>query len=180
MKKTIALTATILSLLIAEAAPARPPVPEEHPAPEEFVERRVDRMTEVLDLTAEQQEQIQAILEQQRSQRAQQRAAVRAEIDAVLTPEQRTKRDAEIEKLIDRQVARIADRLDLTSEQQSAVKSVFTEKRDNPNLSPAQMRERLASVLTEDQLAELDAMRPHGGPRGRGRFGGDFGGALDE
>jgi Spy/CpxP family protein refolding chaperone len=168
MKNTIVLPATILTLLIATAAQARPSWTGLGMESDERLDRRIEQMTERLDLTEKQQAQIRAILDAQRAKRAEERAAVRKQIDAVLTEEQRATRDARIGRRTDRAVARIADRLDLTQEQESKLQTLMTERRNDADWRPAEMRARLSSILTEEQLMELDEMRPHRRPGGRG------------
>ena len=126
----------------------------------------VARMTERLDLTDDQQAQIRAIHDEQRQQQDSQRQAVRERIDAVLTPEQIAQRDQGIEQKMERRLDRMAERLDLSAEQQDAMATLMQEKRADPSLDRDQMRERMAEILDEDQLARLDNKRNnHGGGR---------------
>jgi Spy/CpxP family protein refolding chaperone len=130
-------------------------------------DQRMERMTEQLNLTEAQQEQIRDILDEQRQQREAQRAAVRERIDAVLTPEQLALRDQQIEQRQTRKLDRMAERLDLTAEQQDAMAALMQERSGDPTLDRDQMRSRMAEILDADQLAQLDAMRSrHGGGRG--------------
>ena len=133
-------------------------------------DRAIERMTDQLDLTEAQQEQIRGILDEQRQQRAMQRAAVRERIDAVLTPEQIALRDQQIEQRQTRRLDRMTERLDLTAEQQDAIAALMQEKRTDPSVTRDQMRERLETILSEDQIAELDDMRSRqgGGRQGPG------------
>jgi Spy/CpxP family protein refolding chaperone len=129
-------------------------------------DRGMERITEQLNLTETQQEQIRSIRDEQRQQREAQRAAVRERIDAVLTPEQLALRDQQMEQRQTRKLDRMAERLDLTAEQQDAVAALMQEKRADPTMGRDQMRERMQTILSEDQLAELDDMRSrHGGGR---------------
>lgn len=129
-------------------------------------DRRMERMSEQLNLTETQQEQIRAILDEQRQQRDAQRAAVRERIDAVLTPEQLAQRDQRMEERQTRRLDRMAERLDLTAEQQDAMAALMQEKQADRSITREQMRERMQSILSEDQLAKLDDMRSrHGGGR---------------
>lgn len=160
MKKTITISASILTLLIATATLAQPPWMDHGMAPERHLDRRIERMTEQLALTAEQQTDIRAILEAQHAQRSAQRDAVREQIDAVLTEEQRAQRDAQIDQRKARRAARMTKHLDLSPEQQTELQALMAEQRDNPSWSREEMREQLATVLTEEQLAQLEEMRP--------------------
>jgi Spy/CpxP family protein refolding chaperone len=129
-------------------------------------DQRMERMTEQLNLTEAQQEQIRGLLDEQRQQRDAQRAAVRERIDAVLTPDQLALRDQQMEQRQTRKLDRMAERLDLTAEQQEAVTALMQEKRADPTMSRDQVRERMQTILSEDQLAELDEVRSrHGGSR---------------
>jgi len=164
MKNTSALSAAILTLLVSTATPAQPPRAGHGMAPEQ----RVERMTEILDLTPEQQTEIHAIFETQRMRRKAERAAIREQVDAVLTEEQRAERDARIDQRIERRVARMADRLDLTPEQETELRAVMAEKRSDPTWDRSEMRERLSAMLTADQMEKLDDMRSHPGRRYQG------------
>lgn len=168
MKYSIALPATILTLVLATATQARPFLPGLGMGHEDRMDQRMERMTEQLDLTAEQQEQIRKIFEAERAKRAEERAAVRKQIDDLLTDEQRKVRGEQVTRKIDRAVDRLGDRLNLTKEQESKLRTMMVEARDNPNWSPTKMRASLSEVLTEDQLAKLDEMRPNRKSRGRG------------
>ena len=161
MNRNIALSAAILTVLVSTAAAAQPPWGRHGTAPGQ----RIERMTERLDLTPEQQADIRAILETQRVRQDAERAAVREQIDAVLTEQQRAERDARHDRRIERRAARIADRLDLTPEQETALRTALAEKRGNPSLNRSGMRERLSNELTDDQLAELEQMHSQRGRR---------------
>jgi protein CpxP len=126
----------------------------------------IERMTERLDLTDDQQARITVILEEQRQQQDAQRQSMRERIDAVLTPEQITLRDQGAEQKMERRLDRMAERLELSAEQQEAMAALMQEKRADPSLNRTQMRERMARILDEDQLEQLDDMRSrHGGGR---------------
>jgi Spy/CpxP family protein refolding chaperone len=129
---------------------------------------RIERMTEQLDLSEDQQRDVAAILEQQRAQRDLARQQARAEIDALLTDEQRTARDQAVAERLDRRVERMARRLDLTQEQQTAVRELFEDKRQDPTLGADELHERMQSVLSEEQQAMLAQGPGRGGPKDRG------------
>jgi len=131
---------------------------------------KVEYMTKQLDLTPEQQEQVRTILEKTRQEQMRLRQENRAQIDALLTEEQKAKRTERQLKAVNRQVERLTDQLDLTDEQADQLKALFTEQRQSRALTRDQMHERMGAILTADQLAEFDQGRGPGG-YGRGRGG---------
>ncbi|MGB5832492.1 MAG: pilus assembly protein [Thiohalocapsa sp.] len=127
---------------------------------------KIERMTDQLDLTEVQQEQISAIFDEQRRTQDAQRQQVREQIDAVLTDEQRAERDERMAERMNRRVERMAERLDLTEDQQAAVLESMTQRREDSSMTRDQVRERMAEVLTDEQqeqLAERRERRGHGG-----------------
>lgn len=143
----------MVALLGSSQVSAQPPHranPEQHLA----------RMAEQLDLTADQESAIRALFEEQAARRAAERAAMRTQIDAILSEEQRAKRDGLIDQRIERRLSRMSDGLDLTAEQQDALRAIFSERLVDPSLTRDEMRERIAAVLTEEQLSALESMRP--------------------
>ena len=56
-------------------------------------------------------------------------------------------------------VERLAERLELSAEQQEKVRTLFEEQQAQREAMRAQMRGKMAEVLTPDQLAKMDAMR---------------------
>lgn len=56
-------------------------------------------------------------------------------------------------------VERLAERLELNEEQQAKVRALFEEQKAQHEAMRAQMRGKIAEVLTPDQLANMDAMR---------------------
>lgn len=153
------------ALIGATAAEARPGMGG-HGGPDMDVGSKVEYMTKQLDLTPEQQEQVRAILEKTRQEQMRLRQENRAQIDALLTDEQKAKRTERQLKSVNRQIESLTDRLDLTSEQAEQLKALFTEQRQSHALTRAQMRERMSSILTADQLAEFE--QGHGPGSGRG------------
>lgn len=127
----------------------------------------IERMTERLDLSDDQQAQLRAIMDEQREQQDAQRQALRERIDTILTAEQITLRDQGAERKMQRRLDRMAERLELSAEQQEAMAALMQEKRADPSLNRTQMRERMAQILDEDQLDQLDDRR---GRHGGGRF----------
>lgn len=165
MKTTSPLSAAVLALLVSASVSAQPPWAGGGFGDRQDLDRRVQRMAERLDLSAEQREQIRSILDVQRERSRDASAAVRQQIDAVLTEEQRALRDQGIDRRIGRRVARIADHLDLTAEQESELRTAISGARSSSDWDREAMRERLSSVLTAEQLSALEEMR---GVRGRG------------
>ncbi len=150
-----ALLATALTVGLTMAAPqGRDP------------ELHLQAMTQHLNLTETQQAEISKLLEQHRQQRGVSRQALREQVDAVLTDEQRQSRDARIQERIERRVSHMTERLDLTSDQAQQMRDLLAEKRANPSLTRTEMRERVASVLSEDQRAQLEQTRQRRGDRG--------------
>jgi len=134
-----------------------------------FTEERVERMTENLDLTADQQVQIRTILDEQRTERDLLRQKTQLRIDAVLTDTQRAERDRLIEDRIDKRLDRIAQRLDLTNDQTDEIHTILQERLTNPQLTRSEIKERISAVLTNEQREKFWAMAERRGP---GRAGG--------
>ena len=173
MKTTMIPVAASLALLLAGPLAAQPPMGGPGQGRAMGNEQRLERMTEQLELTAAQQETIAALFEEQASQRGQMRADFRARIDAVLTDEQRAKRDALMAARVDQRVARMAERLDLSEEQQSQLKTMLTESQGKgKSRRDGSMREQLASILTAEQLAQLPQRGAGKGGYGQGNPGG--------
>lgn len=129
---------------------------------------RIERMTDQLDLTEDQQTQIHGIMDEARKQREQLRLEVRKQIEAVLTQEQKAKREAMLKERMDRRLERMTDQLDLSDEQVAKLRAVFEEQRNNPELGKPEVRQRISDILTEEQRAEL---REHRRPPHRSEHG---------
>ena len=135
--------------------------------PSAFADQRIERMTRILELTTEQQGEIQAILEEQRAQALQQREDTRARIGALLTPEQQARIQERQDTRMERHLDRLADRLDLSEEQVAQVRAVMQAKNDGSGMARDAVREQIKAVLTEDQLERFEARGPgskRGGP----------------
>ncbi len=176
MNKILLPIAATLSLALAAPLAAQPPMggmvgPAKGGAPS--ADERLARMTEQFDLTAEQQEAIGALLENQIRQREAMRTAFRARIDAVLTEEQRAKHDALMATRVERRVANLTEQLDLSYAQQSQLQTLFTESAGQGRMGrDGAMRDQLASILNPDQLAEFNQSAGGLGRRGdRARAG---------
>ncbi|KAA6184471.1 pilus assembly protein [Thiohalocapsa marina] len=155
-----ALLATALTTGLALAAP-----------PDRDPEQRLQAMTQQLNLTEAQQTELRALFEQHAQRRAAERQALREQVDALLTDAQRQQRDARMQQRVERRISRMTQRLDLTPDQAQQLHALFAEKQGNPTLTRSELRERMAAVLSEDQLARLERARPRKaahGPMGRG------------
>ncbi|MFZ0789267.1 MAG: pilus assembly protein [Chromatiaceae bacterium] len=129
-----------------------------------FTEQRLERMTERLGLSTDQQDRIRVILDEQRAVRDLQRQETHQRIDKVLTQAQRDARDRFIATRIERRLDRMAERLDLTTDQTQQIRAVMEERIGNPQMSRAEIRDRVSAVLTDEQRDQLEAM---GGRHGR-------------
>jgi len=123
---------------------------------------RIDRMTEQLSLTPEQQTQIRTIIDEERTAAQRLRAETRQRIDAVLTDAQRAERQAMMKQRFDRELDRLARRLQLTPEQATQLGTIFAERQTNPELTRDELRQRIAAVLTPEQVKRFEDMRLHG------------------
>lgn len=115
----------------------------------------IERMAEQLDLTDAQRNQMRRIMEENLKQREQLRLEMRKRLDAVLTPEQRAKRDTALRERLGRRLDRMTDRLELSDEQVDKIRQLFESQQKDPSLSKSQVRERLSEILTEEQRAGL-------------------------
>jgi len=90
MKK---LTTLLIAALLGTGAFAVAASPDDYrdQRHEERVEKRIDHMTEQLNLSAEQQKQIRALYEKHREERKAMRDAKKKDLEAILTKEQREK-----------------------------------------------------------------------------------------
>ncbi|MDZ7790890.1 MAG: hypothetical protein U5L08_10440 [Xanthomonadales bacterium] len=144
----------------------------------------VDQMTERLDLNDDQAETISALFEQHRDymqnsiqwrdgdgnrnpdayeQASAAREALHQEILAVLDDEQ-AERFEQISKHRGNKrggghMARVVEQLDLSVEQAEALQALKAERRVERMNRREHFRAELESILSEDQLAELDKMR---------------------
>ncbi|MBK1630399.1 hypothetical protein CKO31_06485 [Thiohalocapsa halophila] len=86
------LTALAIAIALAGGAATAAPL-EGHPRAEQRLDMRMERMAERLDLSAAQRTEIRAILDDHHQAADMHRARLREQIDAVLTAEQRMRRD---------------------------------------------------------------------------------------
>lgn len=162
-------TAT-LTLAIATLIAATPVIagPEKGWLGPEALDRKIERMTETLELTPEQQGELRDILEEQRTLAEQQRQETQARVRALMTPEQLDRIDEQREARMERHLDRLTRRLALTSEQVEQVRGIMQAKVADPTLGRAELRERISTVLTEEQRQAFDAKRQRPGRGGPG------------
>ncbi|MFK7986342.1 MAG: hypothetical protein AB8I08_09950 [Sandaracinaceae bacterium] len=169
------------------------------------------RMAQELELTEAQRTEIRGIMQEARANRGERgdraaRGAVRERIQAVLTPEQRTRaaelRQTHSRERVDRRVARMTEHLSLSDTQASQVSGILRNAamqrralREQAQNDPGSARDAMQSlrestrasvrsVLNAEQTAQLEEMhsrrgeRGHHGRRGHGgpRGGGGHGG----
>ncbi|WP_373510788.1 Spy/CpxP family protein refolding chaperone [Thiocapsa sp.] len=163
--QTAALALAVSGLFAAHATLAGPCA--QGRAPEAFASQRIERMTERLDLTAEQQGVIRAILDEQQAESERQRAETRARVNAVLTPEQLARIDEQRDARVERHLDRLAGRLVLSTEQVAQVRTIMQAKGDDPEMARDEVREQIKAVLTEEQRSTFESMgagAKRGGP----------------
>jgi Spy/CpxP family protein refolding chaperone len=172
------------------------------------ITRRVERMDKELDLTDEQEKKIKSIMDARvaeirdaRQRHTDDREAMRkeirsifekgrADIEKLLTPDQKKTFAEMIEKRrqrkkgrFERRMRRVMRQLDLTDEQKGKVRTIFSEakkkhralresdaddRRAKMRALRSSTREEIRQVLTEEQRAELDEIiEKHRGRRGR-------------
>jgi Spy/CpxP family protein refolding chaperone len=157
------------------------------------------RMLAQLDLSEDQRAQIREIVREARADRRARRRQARERIEAVLTPEQREQaralRARHRRARLERRLARMSERLDLSERQQQQVRGILRHAamqrralREQAPDDPASARDALRglrertrasvrSVLTAEQQAQLEELRErrrerrgrHGRGRGRAR-----------
>ncbi|MCG3126287.1 MAG: hypothetical protein CHACPFDD_01119 [Phycisphaerae bacterium] len=133
---------------------------------------------DLLELTDEQQTQAQAIFDGMRTDVVALQDAARAEIEALLTDEQRATLDSFDVGYHDAFRAfahgfasgRLAEALALTAEQQTAIDAILAELRTAVDARREQARQEFRSILTAAQLAQLDAFEASHDFRGPGGF----------
>jgi periplasmic protein CpxP/Spy len=172
---TLPLAALGLALCLGTTAGSALAEPlDGHPRGAGRVDAHLERMTEQLDLTETQREDIRALLDEHHRAADQDRALLREQIDAVLTDAQRERRDGLRTEHMSRRLDRLAERLDLSDAQRAEVRAIMDARRADPDMDRADVHEQIAEVLTDAQRAALRELR---GP-GRGGPGGRDGDAL--
>lgn len=134
---------------------------ESYPDPAQRIEMRIERMVKDLDLTKAQQADIRKVMEAEQAQRDLQRQETSKQIDAVLTEAQKTKCEAMTQARMKRYQERMMDRLDLTEDQVTRIKTIFDEQRTHPALTKTELRTRVAAVLTDEQREDLKDRPKH-------------------
>ncbi|TCT22271.1 hypothetical protein EDC35_103370 [Thiobaca trueperi] len=123
------------------------------------IEAHIERLTKDLDLDMAQQTKIRQIMETEQAQREAQRLETRKQINALLTDAQKAKREDMMQSRMERDLERMTDRLDLTDDQVNRIKALFDEQAANPAQPRAELRQRIASILTDEQRASLQNRR---------------------
>lgn len=140
----------------------------------------VQRLSAQLELSAEQQHQLSALFEahreqmraegsRERGERREARMALNAEIRELLSAEQAEQFDAMQRRGGPFQA------LDLSDEQRQQMRALMRENRSREGVDRAELREQMRAILSEEQLAQLDAFRAERGHkrhrqrRGHGR-----------
>lgn len=129
---------------------------------------RLGHLTDRLNLDPEQQARVRTILEETEAAAARLRAESRKQIEGLLTETQRAELDERMQTGLARRADRLAKRLNLSPAQEAEVRAILDEQRTNPDLTRAQVKERIATVLTPAQQRDFATLRPHRGP---GRHG---------
>jgi len=163
---TIRTILTITGVLIGSSAIAAPL--ERHPEASARVDARIEAMAERLDLSEAQQQEIRSIIEAHHEEADLARQEMQQRIDAVLTDDQRSSRDTFRHERLGRHLRRMSERLGLSDDQRDAIRAILEEGRTDPGLTPGEIRQRIAAVLTPEQQERLSQWRRHRGD-GRGR-----------
>lgn len=155
-------------------------------------ERGAEKMQQKLDLTDEQSSQVQAIMREQGEKHRAIEEETQQRLGKVLTPDQMQRMDRKWSGHHERhrdgaRGSHMTRDLDLKPEQEQAVEDIFAdareqhmklsrsdldrgEKRAQKDALHKQVREKLAGILTPEQLATFDEMHArhgeHGGQRG--------------
>jgi protein CpxP len=162
-----------LALAFAAGSATAGPLGHHQMLSERF-DSHVERLAERLDLSGDQEQQVRTILEEQHAAADRQREETRRRIDAVLTEAQRAERQRLMGERMERRVERLAERLDLSPEQETQVRAIVLERRADPTLTPSEIRTRIAAVLTDEQRQAFERLadrRGRGGHRDRGPGG---------
>ena len=122
------------------------------------------RLTDRLNLSPEQETKVKAILAEEETATERLRLETRQRIAAVLTEAQRAELDQRMQRRLDRHTDRLADRLNLSPEQENQVRAILDERRTNPDLTRDQVRERISAILTPEQKQRFETLGPRGGP----------------
>jgi periplasmic protein CpxP/Spy len=157
----LALGLVALTGTVAWAAPL-----DQHANADQRTDQRLTRMARELNLTAEQQTQIRALIDEQHAAIDRLRQETKKRIEALLTDAQRAERDRRVDRRIERQVERMADRLSLSADQSTRIRAIFKERKDDPELTRGEIRERIVAVLTDEQRKEFESMNERRGRRG--------------
>ncbi|MBK1644703.1 hypothetical protein CKO25_08595 [Thiocapsa imhoffii] len=162
-------------LLIAGmlAAPLALAGPGKAWGPSQDVDQRLARMSEQLDLSSAQQDEIRAILEDQATQRTLMRETMHTRIDAVLTPAQQDLIAEQQAARLERRIGQLARRLDLSPTQIEQVRDIM-QAHGPSDMTSGDARAQIKAVLTEPQAQAFERIgmkskSKRGGPDAPGR-----------
>jgi Spy/CpxP family protein refolding chaperone len=142
----------------------------------------LNHLTQKLSLTDAQQAQVQTILDNTRTAMQARHEQARTDFRAILTPEQTATLDQLKASGESPKAGRWAGHrkgaagtgqgpLQLTDEQKTQAKAIFTQVRTDVQQLHADARQQIRAVLTDEQKTQFDAMHPAGG-KGQAMGGG--------
>ena len=130
-------------------------------------DRHLAQMAERLNLTPEQQAQVKTIIEEEHSAAERLHEDARKRIDGLLTDAQHAQQKAEMDQRMGQHVDRLAQRLNLSAEQTTKVRTVLEDQRDQPGLDRTAIKDRIDAVLTPEQRQQLASMGPRDDRQGK-------------
>jgi Spy/CpxP family protein refolding chaperone len=147
----------------------------------------VQRLSAKLELSTEQQHQLSALFEahreqmradgsRERGERREARMALNAEIRELLNAEQAEQFDAMQRRggkgYGGQRRGGHFQALELSDEQRQQMRALMHENRGREDVDRAELREQMRAILSEEQLAQLDAARAERGRKYHGQRGG--------
>ena len=155
-----------------------PPPPPDAGSDADHAQEMLDRLTEDLDLTADQQASVKTILDALETAVQARMESAKTDFRALLTEEQAAAFDAlEQEHPVPFCMpggpgpgggpeGHLAELLQLTQDQQTQADAIFTETRTDIDTLHTDAWDQIRALLTDAQAAELDALGPPGPPPG--------------
>ena len=113
---------------------------------------RLDQMKSTLNLTPSQVEQLEQLGPPDRTAGPE---AMKAQLESILTPDQMSQMDQMRQQGMENQKREMQSALNLTSDQIAQLEQLG---RPGPNTDPEQFRGQLESILTPDQMSQMDQM----------------------